>query len=314
MHLPGDVEENPLNTYRIGPLLYMTEMLLPELPNAEAQPYEQPVTIRLGDVPASLAAPITVSAFCEASPSEFLLRLPDIADYYVRDGAEVTIAPVPGAPELDIRSYLIGNVFAVLCHQRGLLPLHASAIATPEGAVAFVGNSGAGKSTLVAFLARRGHRVLADDICLIDPAAPRETRVLPVAPWLKLWSTTLDALGHSKAGLARIFAEDDKYRYILRQDDAPTSLAEIVLLERADAIDGATARFERLTPAHALRAVFDMTYHSWLVHAMGQTETYFLRCGQALEGVRGTRMRRAWGFDAMESTLAALEAHLAART
>jgi hypothetical protein len=44
---------------------------------------------------------------------------------------------------------------------------------------------------------------------------------------------------------------------------------------------------------------------------MGRTEQYFLRCGQALEGVRVTRMRRPWSFDAMETTLSALEAHLA---
>ena len=28
----------------------------------------------------------------------------------------------------DVRSYLIGSVFVVLCQQRGLLPLHASAV------------------------------------------------------------------------------------------------------------------------------------------------------------------------------------------
>jgi hypothetical protein len=44
---------------------------------------------------------------------------------------------------------------------------------------------------------------------------------------------------------------------------------------------------------------------------MGRTEQYFLRCGQALDGVRVTRMRRPWSFDAMENTLLAFEAHLA---
>jgi hypothetical protein len=43
---------------------------------------------------------------------------------------------------------------------------------------------------------------------------------------------------------------------------------------------------------------------------MGRTESYFLRCGQALEGARVTRMRRPWGFDTMEATLTALEDHL----
>jgi hypothetical protein len=266
------------------------------------------VSIRLGEAPAKLSAPLTVAESYEANDGEFLLRLPGVATYYVRDGVEIVIDRTAGAPELDVRSYLMGNLFAVLCHQRGLLPLHASAIATSRGAVAFLGTSGAGKSSMVAFLSKRGHRVLADDVCLIDPAAPQHQRVLPVAPWLKLWSTTLEAMGESSHGLSRIFSDDEKYRYELQQPEAPTQLAELILLERAES--PAEVSFERLAPAHALHAMLDLTYQSWLVRAIGRTESYFLRCGQALEGARVTRMRRPWGFDAMETTLTALEGHL----
>ena len=54
-----------------------------------------------------------------------------------------------------------------------------------------------------------------------------------------------------------------------------------------------------------------MTYQWWLVQCLGQQEKYFLRCGQALQGVRVYRMYRPWGFDSMETTLDAVEAHLA---
>jgi hypothetical protein len=269
---------------------------------------DRTVSIRLGEAPAKLSEPLAVAESYEANDGEFLLRLPGVATYYVRDGVEIVIDRTAGAPELDVRSYLMGNLFAVLCHQRRLLPLHASAIATSRGAVAFLGTSGAGKSSMVAFLSKRGHRVLADDVCLIDPAAPRHQRVLPVAPWLKLWSTTLEAMGESSHGLSRIFSDDEKYRYELQQPEAPTRLAELILLERAES--PAEVSFERLAPAHALHAMLDLTYQSWLVRAIGRTESYFLRCGQALEGARVTRMRRPWGFDAMEATLAALEGHL----
>jgi hypothetical protein len=284
-------------------------VLLPELPLGNPEAGERVVNIRLGKAPASIAAPLATTDSYEANDTEFLLRLAGVATYYVRDGAEVVVDPEAGAPELDLRSYLMGNLFAVLCHQRGLLPLHASAIATPRGAVAFLAQSGGGKSSMVAFLSRRGHRVLADDICLIDPAAPQDRRVLPVAPWLKLWSTTLDAMGESSRGLSRIFSDDEKYRYALEEPEAPTPLAELILLERAE--PEAEVSFERLAPVHALHAMLDLTYQSWLVRAMGRTENYFLRCGEALAGARVVRMRRPWGFDAMEGTIAALEAHLA---
>jgi hypothetical protein len=305
----GGWREPPLNSYRIGPFLYVTELLLPELPLAAPEDGERPVNIRLGATPAALFAPLATAESYEANDTEFLLRLPGIASYYVRDGAEIVVQKDAGGPELDVRSYLMGNLFAVLCHQRGLLPLHASAIATPQGAVAFLGASGAGKSSIAAFLARRGHRILADDICLIDPAAPRDQRVLPMAPWLKLWSATLDAMGESSQGLPRIFSDDEKYRYVLRQPEAPTPLAELILLDRAEDQPGAS--FEPLAPVHALHAVLDFTYQSWLVRATGRMDRYFLRCGQALDGVRVTRMRRPWGFEAMDATLEALETHLA---
>ena len=307
----GGWRKPPLNSYRIGPFLYVTELLLPELPLAAEEEGERPVNIRLGATPAALSAPLATAESYEANDTEFLLRLPGIANYYVRDGVEIVVHPDAGGPELDVRSYLMGNLFAVLCHQRGLLPLHASAIATPQGAVAFLGASGAGKSSIAAFLARRGHRILADDICLVDPAAPRDQRVLPMAPWLKLWSATLDAMGESSQGLPRIFSDDEKYRYVLQQPEAPTPLAELILLERAE--DQAEASFEALTPVHALHAVLDFTYQSWLVRATGRMDRYFLRCGQALDGVRVTRMRRPWGFEAMDATLEALETHLAVR-
>lgn len=304
----GIGQEGRLNSYRIGPLLYITELLLPELPTAKLVPGERPVVVRVGPAPHTLAASLTSSAWCEATASEFLLRLPAVATYYVRNGEEVVVEPVSGAPALDVRSYLMGSIFAALCHQRGLLPLHASAVATDAGAIAFLGPSGTGKSSMAAFLGRRGHRIVADDICLIDPAAPREGRVVPVAPWLKLWSTTLEALGEASTGLPRIFSDDDKYRVPLDQDASPIALAQLILLERGE--DATQPILERLTPVQALHALLDHTYQAWLVRATGQTEAYFRRCGRALEGVRVMRLRRPWGFDAMDETLSLLQQHL----
>ncbi len=74
----------------------------------------------------------------------------------------------PSSDHDEVRAYLLGAVFGALCHQRGITPLHASAIDVADGCVAFVGASGAGKSTLVAALARRGHQIIADDECFLQ--------------------------------------------------------------------------------------------------------------------------------------------------
>lgn len=212
----------------------------------------------------------------------------------------MNIQPVRDGAELDIRSYLLGSIFAALCHQRGLLPIHASAVATPAGAFGFVGASGAGKSSLAAFLAGQGFPLVSDDILLVDPDAPADRRVIPVAPWLKLWTTTLDALGAKQEGLSRVFTDDEKYRYTgtpTRVDPLP--LAGLVLLERSEGPPG----IERLSAAEAVRSLLDHTYQAWLVRALGLTEDYFLRCGMVLAGTRALRLRRPWGFDAMPAAL-----------
>ena len=67
--------------------------------------------------------------------------------FLLRNGEEVTIDLAPFSGEASVSSYLLGGLFGVLCHQRGIIPLHASVIEVAGGCVAFVGASGAGKST-----------------------------------------------------------------------------------------------------------------------------------------------------------------------
>ena len=124
-----------------------------------------------------------------ARVDEFLLDIEGIARYRVSAGTEITVDVYPGADGDSIRLFLMGTVFGALLHQRGLLPLHASAIETPRGAVLFAGGSGKGKSALAAAFCTRGYRVIADEICLADPICS------PAFPRLMLWSDILDQTG-----------------------------------------------------------------------------------------------------------------------
>src|SRR6185437_8241442 len=102
----------------------------------------------------------------------------------------------------------MGPVQAILWHQRGLLPLHASAISVNGKAVALAGPSGVGKSTLAAALVGN-HAVLADDICIIDPS-DRPT-MLPSTPRLRLWREALDHFHIPVTSLPRALSRREKY-------------------------------------------------------------------------------------------------------
>ena len=308
---------NQPHAYRIGPFCYVTELSIPELPLAPVSGCPV-VRVVVDAIPNALSQPLIATAHCQVAAGEFLLWIPGVAGYYVRGGRDVVVQPEPGAPELDVRAYLLSNIFAALCHQRQLLPLHAGAVRTARGVVAFLGISGAGKSSLVAFLSRRGYPVVCDDICLIDPTAPVELRVHPVAHWLKLWRSTLEVLGEQPDPGMRTFTEDDKYRVAQDYDPAPLPLSEIVVLGATDPRENppvgpgiSAAVFRELSPAQAIQSMLRLTYQSWMVRGTGQTAAYFERCGKALEGVRAFAMERPWGFAAMDATLNALEEHLA---
>lgn len=120
---------------------------------------------------------------------EFLLDMENIARYRVSAGTEITVEAYPEADGDSIRLFLLGSVFGALLHQRGLLPLHASAIETPQGAVLLAGGSGKGKSALAAAFYARGYRVLADEICVANPDC------IPSFRRLMLWPDILDQTG-----------------------------------------------------------------------------------------------------------------------
>jgi hypothetical protein len=293
--------------YRVGGITLVSEIALPELPliqHQDATPH--PVMIRFGEVPSLLPDAVEVDPGCFATTTQYLLCVVGIARYLVTEGREIVVDPDANAVPLDVRAYLLGAIFVVLCQQRGLLPLHASAVAGNSGVVAFLANSGQGKSTLAAHLAQRGFRVIADDICLIDAAPPGAAMVIPTAPWLKLWRNSLENLGRQAEGLDRVFSDDDKYRLPLTPVLQPEPICKVVFLGGNEVSSTATV-IEEVPRVEAIPLLMDLTHHSYLLEATGQREENFLRCGRVLSQARAYRLIRPWGLMHLESTVDAVE-------
>jgi hypothetical protein len=108
-------------------------------------------------------------------------------------------------------SYLLGPVLGLLLRLRGVLCLHASAVAFENRSVAFVGPAGAGKSTTAAAFARQGYGVLTDDIAAL---VEREGafHVMPAYPHLCLWPESVKMLYDSSEALPRLIPDWEKRR------------------------------------------------------------------------------------------------------
>ncbi len=136
----------------------------------------------------------------KAAPGRFLLDVPGVARYLVKDGQSITIDPQRSASDDELARFARATPFAALCHQRGIAVVHAAAAVRDDRAVLVAGDSAAGKSTLLAALIARGWRMLADDltpVTLNDESLPI---ALPTFPELILWEDALERLGAASAG------------------------------------------------------------------------------------------------------------------
>jgi hypothetical protein len=306
----GSLMQQAGEIYVFGGITLFSQIALPELPiGHEHSPLQNPVSIRLGEVGAPWPGAVELDPDCFATPQRYLLRIPGLASYSVTNGKEIVVDPAPGAEMLDVRAYLLGTVFTVLCQQRGFLPLHASAVSGKGGVAAFLGRSGQGKSSLAAHLAVRGFDVVADDVCLIDPTSTGEVMVTPAAPWLKLWRTSLNNLGRNEDGLERVFSEEDKYRLPLAGAGNPQPIRLLFFLAPENPSVLVTT-IEEISRPEAVSLLMNLTHQAYLLEATAQREESFRRSGRVLSQARAYRLHRPWGLEHLESTVDAVQQFL----
>jgi hypothetical protein len=163
------------------------------------------------------------------------LAIKDVASFLVFDGRAVIVEPDGDLDTPAFRGWLLGVVLGMLCHQRGLFPLHAACVRFGGTAIALCGRTGAGKSTLAAALGRRGHALVADDVCAIDFTADGEPLVLPSFPRLKLWEDSLQALAVPAETVPRAGSGKRKFHFhqTERFDPSPALLRGIYVLKRS---------------------------------------------------------------------------------
>jgi len=252
-----------------------SELHLPELAPWSGDDRAPDVVIRFGEVPDRLDDLVEDGPFLQIDRrGACLLRIENIATY-LSTPREIVVSPRAGAVDAEVRVFLLGSVFGFLCHQRGVFPLHASCVAIAGKAVALCGHSGAGKSTTALCLTLRGHRLIADDVCVIDVNGPGVPRVLPAFPRLKLWQDTLAALHIDKQGLEwDRLGEQEKYHYLRSEAFAtsPIPLGGVFLLHKAE--PGAVEETVLVSrPAEKIAAINDEVFRARAGNLLGRTQS-----------------------------------------
>src|SRR5579872_3141208 len=162
---------------------------------ADASPVETPdVAIHTASVPERLEDAASSGPTWAMAADRFLLHIPGVARFLLTGGRRIDYQPETGAEPGDVVTFLIGTVFGILLHQRGLVVLHASGVELNGRAALFLGASGAGKSTLAAALVKRGYSLVTDDFCVVSLAADGRPMVNPDGRLPKLWAQAITRL------------------------------------------------------------------------------------------------------------------------
>lgn len=109
----------------------------------------------------------------------------------------------------DTATYLLGPVMGFVMLLRGIVCLHASAIAVGNRAIALLGPAGSGKSTTAAAFSERGFSVLAEDVVTLDDRG-NQFLVRPGYPCIRLWPASVKALYGSETHLPKLTPNWDK--------------------------------------------------------------------------------------------------------
>jgi len=288
-----------------------SEVPLSELALTGEDPRVPEVGVRYGRVPERLAGSLSDGAL-QTAGGEALLTVDRVGRFLVRGGEEIVVDPAPLATERSVRLFLLGSALGIVCHQRGLLPLHANAVAVGGFAAAFCGPSGIGKSTLAAYFARAGYAVLCDDVCAISFDESGRPFAWPGLPRLKLWGEAVAVFGHDPRSLERAVDGLDKYHVPLPPagDRRPVPLRSLYLLARAE--PGEPDHFRRVRGHRALGAVMEQTYRNAYLAPMGLAEQNFRHCAALAASVEIFEARRTWGYDVFEREARRLEEHMLA--
>lgn len=267
-----------LFTYKAFGLIIKSGFEIPELLNYNGIP---DVEIILGEVPRNLKNINEKGVKYQASKNEFLLEVDNIAKYYVNSGNKITVELLKEKADKEVRLFLLGSSFGALFLQRGLLPIHGSAIKFGESATIFTGLSGVGKSSMAAYFINQGYQALADDISVVN----ENLEVVPGFPNLKIWNDVLNKLDIQNESLSQIRPDIGKYQLPIDANyyNQSLSLKNIIILTTKNS---AGFDYEELSGIKKFNVIRNNTYRHRFVQGLEKQQDHFLILNKLLPTIK----------------------------
>lgn len=206
---------------------------------------------------------------------KFFFSVPEAARFCVENGERIIISPIPDGNREKMLLFLLGTCMGAVLLQRGILPLHGSAVVMDGKAYAFVGESGVGKSTLANAWVAQGYRLLSDDVVAVSFIDGDKPIVAPAYPWQKLWQESLDQLGIRSDRLHPVYERQTKFKVPASTAFQQTSVPLAAIFELVTS-SGEGVQIKAVDALAKLRITSQHTYRNQLITAMDLNEWHFL--------------------------------------
>jgi len=270
--------------YKAFGVVFESTFKIPELIPCDLVPE---ITIKTGKTPKTLNRPGGIGVNFQASKNEFLLKHDPVGNYYVSNGNKILVETVKKTIDSETRLFLLGSAFGALFIQRGLIPIHGSAIKTGNSATIFSGPSGAGKSSIAACLIQEGFRILSDDISVIN----NKNEVAPGYPKMKIWEDVLNKLKIPKTNLLKIRPSMEKFHYPYTENfyNNPLKVKRIIIINSKN-----TPGFEleQLNGIAKYNAVRHNTYRYRFFEGLNKQQNHFILLNKLLPTIEVFRILR----------------------
>ena len=172
------------------------------------------------------------------------------------DARRIYARPLTAVEDEAMLGYLLVDALSFSMVRLGWEPLHATAVLTPHGVVAFLGNSGDGKSTLAASFVRDGYKLVTDDMLVV---AHGTWLAHPGPPRLKLFREMAEQIFGHADGAVPMHAATTKFILPLERSvvvSGPHGLSAVYLLAGETTM---SPTIQRLAPATAFPRVLAHT-------------------------------------------------------
>lgn len=292
----GHVGVMHLSNYKVFGLVLQSEVPLPRGTQVNASECPD-VWVKRASIGSGLDEGCDEGGLWQAAPDRFFIAIDGVAKFLVKRGEEILVERCAESEDAAVISFLLGSVMGALLHQRGLLPLHASAVQTDQGAVLLAGASGAGKSTILAALHQRGYPMITDDIAALELSSEGGVLIAPAFPRIKITAGAAALLSIDVSGSVKHHA---KGKYLLPVSQFASERNRVRHIFLLGFTGGETVSSRRVEGGEAVGMLFRATYRRRFLKGLGRRESHFSAINQLANDVPITSILRP----AMGSSLA----------